>query len=342
MKLEIENLSVTLENRNILERVSLQVEEGEFLSLLGPSGCGKTTLLKTVAGILTPNSGSIRLGGEEITRLPPHKRGVVILFQDIRLFPHMTAAENVAFPLKMQGIGRKERLAAAADFLARVRLPDCGGRRVGSLSGGERQRVALARALAAKPRLLLLDEPFSALDENLRDNMRELVLSIHREFAITTILVTHDRREALSMSSHVALLFDGRIEQRGTPEGVYLRPATRRAADYFGGCTYLDGQVRQGVFHCGRLTLPAALPEGAYTLCLRNQNWRRSEKGAYAFTVERVRFCGAETELVLTAADGLSFQKSLPGAASVRQGEVLRFDLEAGEPVFFPREEAGP
>ncbi len=110
MKLEIENLSVTLENRNILERVSLQVEEGEFLSLLGPSGCGKTTLLKTVAGILTPNSGSIRLGGEEITRLPPHKRGVVILFQDIRLFPHMTAAENVAFPLKMQGIGRKERL----------------------------------------------------------------------------------------------------------------------------------------------------------------------------------------------------------------------------------------
>ena len=152
MKLEIENLSVALEGRDILRGVSLRMEEGEFLSLLGPSGCGKTTLLKTVAGIIAPRSGGIRLDGEDLTGLPPHKRGVVILFQDIRLFPHMTAAENVSFPLRMQGVGRRERLEQAEELLSRVHLPGWGPRRVESFSGGERQRVALARALAAKPR----------------------------------------------------------------------------------------------------------------------------------------------------------------------------------------------
>ena len=260
MRLEIEHLSVALAGRDILQGVSLQVKEGEFLSLLGPSGCGKTTLLKAVAGILAPRSGKIRLGGEDITNLPPHRRGVVILFQDIRLFPHMTAAENVAFPLRMRGVGRRARLAQAEDLLERVRLSGYGPRQVGSLSGGERQRVALARALAARPRLLLLDEPFSALDENLREDMRELVLSLHREFRTTTVLVTHDRGEALSMSDRVALLFHGELEQCGTPEEVYLRPATRRAANYFGGCAFLDGEVRSGVFRGGPGALPVSLP----------------------------------------------------------------------------------
>lgn len=340
MKLEIQKLSVTLDKRDILREVSLQVEEGEFLSLLGPSGCRKTTLLKTIAGIYTPRSGSIRLGGEELTGLPPHKRGVVILFQDIRLFPHMTVEGNVAFPLKVRGVRRGERLERARSLLERVRLPDYGDRRVGTLSGGERQRVALARSLAAKPRLLLLDEPFSALDENLRDDMRELVLSLHREFHMTTVLVTHDRSEALSMSDRVALLFDGHVEQHGTPEQVYRCPATRRAADYFGGCSYLDGRVERGVFSCGLFTVPSALPEGEYTLCLRQQAWRRSETGACSLTVEQVRFRGAETLLLLEAEDGTRFPMLISDAAPTRRGDVLRFDLDESALVFFPREAA--
>ena len=339
MKLEIEHLSVALEGRDILQNLSLQAEAGELLALLGPSGCGKTTLLKAVAGILAPQHGRIRLGGEDITHLPPHRRGVVILFQDIRLFPHMTAAENVAFPLRMRGVGRRARLEQAAKLLDRVRLPGYGARRVGSLSGGERQRVALARALAAEPRLLLLDEPFSALDENLREDMRALVLSLHREFHMTTVLVTHDRGEALSMSGRVALLFDGAVEQCGTPREVYLRPATRRAADYFGGCTCLDGEVRGGLFHCSLVTLPASLPEGRYTLCLREQMWRPAGNGPYALTVKEVRFRGPETMVALAAEDGTLFQKRFPGPASFQAGDVLRFHLDMGDPVLFPREE---
>lgn len=339
MKLSIENLSVTLEKREILRNVSLQAAEGEFVSLLGPSGCGKTTLLKTVAGLLAPCGGRLRLGGEDVTSLPPHRRGVVILFQDIRLFPHMTAAENVAFPLRMRGLGRRARLEQAEKLLDRVRLPGYGERRISALSGGEQQRVALARALAAEPRLLLLDEPFSALDENLRDDMRSLVLSLHREFCMTTVLVTHDREEALSMSDRVALLFHGEIEQCGAPEEVYLRPATRRAADYFGGRAYLDGAVRGGVFRCGLMTLPTALPEGRYSLCLREEMWRPAERGPYALTVEQVRFCGPRTLVRLAAADGTVLRRSFPGAVSFQEGDVVRFELDVGEPVLFPREE---
>ncbi len=339
MKLEIEHLSVALEGRDILQNLSLQAEAGELLALLGPSGCGKTTLLKTVAGILAPQCGRIRLGREDITHLPPHRRGVVILFQDIRLFPHMTAAENVAFPLRMRGVGRRARLEQAAKLLDRVRLPGYGARRVGSLSGGERQRVALARALAAEPRLLLLDEPFSALDENLREDMRELVLSLHREFRTTTVLVTHDRGEALGMSDRVALLFHGEIEQCDIPEAVYLRPATRRAADYFGGCALLDGEVRAGIFRGGPVALPVSLPEGRYALCLRERMWRPAENGPYALRVERVRFRGPETAVTLAAADGTLFQKTFPGSVPFQEGDVLRFDLDVGDPVFFPQEE---
>ena len=332
-------LTVTFGSKAVLDRFSLDIPERGVTALSGPSGCGKTTLLKTVAGILAPQCGRIRLGGEDITHLPPHRRGVVILFQDIRLFPHMTAAENVAFPLRMRGVGRWARLEQAAKLLDRVRLPGYGARRVGSLSGGERQRVALARALAAEPRLLLLDEPFSALDENLREDMRELALSLHREFRTTTVLVTHDRGEALGMSDRVALLFHGEIEQCDTPEAVYLRPATRRAADYFGGCALLDGEVRAGIFRGGPVALPVSLPEGRYTLCLRERMWRPTEEGDYALTVAKVRFRGPETAVSLAAADGTLFQKTFPGSVPFQEGDVLRFDLDVGEPVFFPQEE---
>ena len=220
MKLEIRNLTAGYDQDVILRDFSLSVEEGEFLSLLGPSGCGKSTLLKTIAGIVPARCGSVLLDGQDITNLPIHKRGTTVLFQDMRLFPHKSVAENVAFPLKMQGVPKEERRKRAEELLQKVQLPGYGDRRPSELSGGQQQRVALARALAAKPKLLLLDEPFSALDENLREDMRALVLQLRLEFGMTVILVTHDREEALSMSDRVALMFGGKLIQIDTPKQV--------------------------------------------------------------------------------------------------------------------------
>ena len=215
MKLEIENLSVALEGRDILRGVSLRVEEGEFLSLLGPSGCGKTTLLKTVAGIIAPRSGGIRLDGEDLTGLPPHKRGVVILFQDIRLFPHMTAAENVSFPLRMQGVGRRERLEQAEELLSRVRLPGWGPRRVESFSGGERQKLAIARAIYKDAPFVIMDEPTAALDPKAETEVLEGFDGMvgHK----TAIYISH--RLASCRFCEDILVFDrGKVVQHGTHE----------------------------------------------------------------------------------------------------------------------------
>ncbi len=211
MKLNIEHLVVDIDQDTILQDISLQVEQGEFLSLQGPSGCGKSTLLKSIAGILPLKQGRIFLDGQDITELPIHKRGTVIVFQDMRLFPNMNVEENIAFPLKMQKVPKEQRLSIARELLEKVQLPGYGKRRIHQLSGGQQQRVALARALAAKPKLLLLDEPFSALDEELRQGMRELVLTLHRDFAMTTIMVTHDKTEALSMSDRIVTMSGGAV-----------------------------------------------------------------------------------------------------------------------------------
>lgn len=339
MKLEIHGLSVTLQKHEILRDISLTVEEGAFFSLLGPSGCGKSTLLKTIAGIHAPAAGRILLGGRDITALPPHKRRTVIVFQDMRLFPHMSAAENVAYPLRMQGMEKAERLAEAARLLGRVQLAGYDARRVASLSGGEQQRVALARALAAKPDLLLLDEPFSALDENLREEMRRLVLALHREEHMTTVLVTHDREEALAMSDRVALLFQGRLGQCGTPEEVYGQPRDRRTADYFGGCAYFSGAVRDGQFHAGTLTLPADLPDGPRTLCLRPGAWTLSPEGALRCRVESLRFAGEETVLTLRAENGAQLRRRLPGRPAFAEGQELGVAVDAARAIYFAEEE---
>ena len=247
-KLRITDADVSLNENIILKNLNLSVEEGEFLSLLGPSGCGKSTLLKTIAGICGMESGSIVLDGEEINDKPSYKRGAVIVFQDMRLFPNMNIAENVAYPLRIQGAGKTERLEKASEYLRYVKLEGLENRRVNSLSGGQQQRVALARALAAQPRLLLLDEPFSSLDENLREDMRRLVKDIHRRFEMTTIMVTHDRQEALTMADRVAIMFDGQIVQIGKPKELLENPADEQVRKYFEDCIYVSGTVRNGVF----------------------------------------------------------------------------------------------
>ncbi len=211
-KLNIDNLTVSLNGNVILKNLSLSVNEGEFISLVGSSGCGKSTLLKTIAGINCAESGSIRIDGKLVNDVPAYRRGTVIVFQDMRLFPNMTVADNVAYPLKIRGVGKAERLKKAEELLEDVQLYGLGNRRIWQLSGGQQQRVALARALAAGPNLLLLDEPFSSLDEDLREDMRQLIKSLHKQFGITTIMVTHDIGEAIAMSDRVIRMSSGKIE----------------------------------------------------------------------------------------------------------------------------------
>jgi putative spermidine/putrescine transport system ATP-binding protein len=227
----------------VLGGVDLAVARGEFVSLLGPSGCGKTTLLRIVAGLLRPDRGQVRLDGEEITRRPPHRRDVGVVFQSYALFPHLNVAENVAFGLRARGTARSAISAAVERFLALVQLGHLADRPVSALSGGQQQRVAVARALAVRPKLLLLDEPFSALDRKLREGMQIELRRLLRELGTTAIFVTHDQEEALTMSDRVAVMHGGDIEHLGTPEAVYRRPATPFALEFVGLSSRLTGHV---------------------------------------------------------------------------------------------------
>ena len=335
MKLEIRNLTAGYDNDVVLKNFSLSVAEGEFLSLLGPSGCGKSTLLKTIAGIVPVKCGSVFLDGQDITNLPIYKRGTTVLFQDIRLFPHKSVAENVAFPLKMQGVPKEERLHRAEALLEKVQLPGYGSRRPAELSGGQQQRVALARALAAQPKLLLLDEPFSALDENLREDMRSLVLQLQAEFHMTVILVTHDREEALSMSDRVALMFDGDLIQCDAPQQVYARPASRQAADYFGNCVYIRGKVENGRFTAPGIECITEVPDGAYDIMLRPDCLNTEKQGDYRLTVEAISFRGSDTQVSFRAEDGTLWKKTYVQPVSWCEGDILRAQLLANEIILF-------
>ena len=303
MKLEIENLKVSYDTDVVLPGLSLTVQEGELLALLGPSGCGKSTLLKTIAGILPLSGGCIRLGGADITRQSVHKRGTVVVFQDVRLFPHMTVLDNVAFPLKMQGVDKKSRRLAAAEYLNRVQMGGFSHRLPGELSGGQQQRVALARALAAKPRLLLLDEPFSALDENLREDMRTLVTQLH---------------------------------QVDTPQRVYHQPATRQTADYFGDCIYLPGRVEAGVFRSGSLALEVPVSDGDFDLLLRPDQLEIGT-GPCSFRVEGCSFRGRDTLVTFRDEQDNLWKKPFPGTPAWAPGQTLPGCIRVSCPVLFPR-----
>jgi putative spermidine/putrescine transport system ATP-binding protein len=225
--------------------VDLTVAAGEFFTLLGPSGSGKTTTLRMIAGFEQPDKGRITLGGEDITRQPPYARDVNTVFQDYALFPHMTVAENVGYGLKVKGVPRRERAAEVAEVLKMVRLEGYGDRKPVQLSGGQRQRVALARSIVNQPKVLLLDEPLGALDLKLRQDMQVFLKALQRDLGMTFIYVTHDQEEALTMSDHVAVFNEGRIEQVGTPTDVYARPATEFVAGFVGTSNILERNGRR-------------------------------------------------------------------------------------------------
>jgi len=241
--LEIEDLRKSFGAQNVVEDFDLAVGRGEFVSFLGPSGCGKTTTLRMVAGFEVPSSGTVRIDGRDVTGLRPNQRNVGMVFQSYALFPNMTVAENVGFGLKVAGRPGSEIAPRVAEMLRLVKLPSLSGRYPYQLSGGQQQRVALARALAIRPQVLLLDEPLSALDAKIRLVLRDEIKAVQRELGITTIYVTHDQEEALSMSDRIVVMNEGRIEQIGTPFEIYNRPCTRFVASFVGTLNILRGRV---------------------------------------------------------------------------------------------------
>jgi len=232
--LEVDRLTAGYGGPPVLDDISLGVSEGEFVALLGSSGCGKTTLLRAIAGFAAPQSGAIRVAGRDITRMPPDRRDMAMVFQSYALWPHMTVRQNIGYGLKVRRVGAQEATAKIDEMIAMLGLHDLGERKVTALSGGQRQRVALGRALAVGPRILLLDEPLSNLDARIRQSVRHEIRALQRRFAITAIHVTHDREEAMVMADRIVILNGGRIEQQGEPERIYNQPESPFVARFMG------------------------------------------------------------------------------------------------------------
>jgi spermidine/putrescine ABC transporter ATP-binding subunit len=304
-----------------LDDVSLLVRRGELMTLLGPSGCGKTTLLNLIAGFLMPDSGEIAIDGQRITDVPAYRREIGIMFQNYALFPHMNVAANVGYGLRMRRIARGEIARRVADALALIKLAGLEDRKPRQLSGGQQQRVALARALVIRPKVLLLDEPFSALDRNLRASMQVELKEIQRKLGVTTIFVTHDQSEALSLSDRIAVVAEGRIRQLGTPDEIYRRPLDRFVASFVGDVNVLrarleriDGAVATVALGAARVMVPSRTLHGAATgsivdLFVRPEELRPAGHGAAVAAsgiVAAQIYQGGHVDLYVDAPEALS------------------------------------
>lgn len=305
------HLSKTYEGANApaVKNLSLELASGRITALLGPSGCGKTTVLKTIAGLLYPNQGDVTFDGQSVLDVPAERRGAAMVFQNHLLFPYMSVGENVGFGLKMQGVDRRATRRRVAELLELVQLPNFENRRPRQLSGGQQQRVALARALIVRPRVLLLDEPLSNLDAHLRGEMRELILNVQRQLGITTIFVTHDQEEAITLADQIALIFAGQVHQFGQPQIFYERPASVQVARFFGGTNFVPGlkwgsrvETALGVFHGAGF---GHIPDGPVTLTIRPEHLQltangHKENSAYA-TVQNCFYLGTNARFKLQA-----------------------------------------
>jgi len=314
--LSVSDIHVTLGHNHVLKGVALDVRPGEFVTLLGASGSGKSTLLNVVAGLQSVDSGHVLFDGVNVEKRAPQKRNVGVVFQSYALFPHMTIGENVSFPLLAARRPAKERRAVADEMLSLVQLPGMADRSPASLSGGQRQRVALARALAANPGILLLDEPMAALDKQLREQMQVEITRIQRKVGITTVSVTHDQTEALTMSDRVAIMRDGFIVQVDTPEALYRRPADEYIAGFLGEANLLPtigGMILD--------TQPGATGDGVAVLRPEDLEVVSADSTASAWSIEgRVRllsFQGSRFRLELLTDAGRRIVCSLPPAADV-------------------------
>jgi putative spermidine/putrescine transport system ATP-binding protein/spermidine/putrescine transport system ATP-binding protein len=295
----------------VLDNVGIAFRAGGFTSLLGPSGSGKTTLLRIVAGFVAPDSGRVRIGGRDVTDVPVHARNIGMVFQSYALFPHMTVAENVAFGLHRRGVRGAEVKRRVGDVLAMVQLDALAARLPRQLSGGQQQRVALARAIVINPSVLLLDEPLSALDRRLRQEMQVELRRIQQGSGLTTIFVTHDQEEALTLSDHVAILDRGRIVQEGAPLAIYERPTSRFAAAFLGDANFLTGTpVAGGLDVAGHIIRLSGAATGTVAIRPEKMTLSAEEAGSDGFdnrlaaTVRQVVYAGAATTYLLDGADG--------------------------------------
>ena len=321
-----------------LKGLSLSAEPGELVALLGPSGCGKTTALKIIAGLLTPTSGDVLVDGRSILRVPPEKRGAAMVFQKPLLFPHMSVEANVGFGLRMRGMAQGEIEGRAREALRRVRMEGYGDRLPAELSGGQQQRVSLARALVTEPKLLLLDEPLSALDANLRDALRDLLRELQEEGDYTTVFVTHDQEEAVVLADRIALVTEGALRMYDRPVAFYERPKTREVAEFFGATNFIQGlsglsgfsvETSLGTF---RLSEPA--PSGKVTLTIRPEAVRlglapdADGENSFVALVTDATYLGTQISYRLQAGEA-SLRAALPPHARLAVGDETTVRLPA-------------
>ncbi|MGB3388400.1 MAG: ABC transporter ATP-binding protein [Pseudaminobacter sp.] len=339
--LELDGLAKSYGDLTVVKNVNLSVDKGKLVCLLGPSGCGKTTTLRLIAGFVPANAGSIRVGGQTVSSahstVPPEARNMSMIFQSYALWPHMTVFQNVAYGLKLRKVPPQETAARVRTILAATQLTPLEGRYPGELSGGQQQRVSLARALVVKPEILLLDEPLSNLDANLREEMRFEIRRLHDEFRYTTVYVTHDQVEAMTTADIIVVMNDGRIEQAGSPEDIYQRPQTEFVARFIGGTNILKGQKGDGdVVVCdGDVKLRCASGEfaaqGQTSVSIRHHDIQLSEKKPTSAdtnwatgTVARQIYLGSHRDYLV----------SLPGGETVRTIAPVDVAIPVGQQVW--------
>jgi len=339
--LSIRNVAKSFGKNVVLRNISLEIAEGEFLTILGESGSGKTTLLRIIAGFESASAGDLWMGEERMDRQPPYRRRVNTVFQSYALFPHLSVEENVAYGLRVAKRPEAEIVLRVEEALDKVKMMAYAKSKPSKISGGQQQRVALARALVNRPRLLLLDEPLSALDANLRRQMQVELKSLQREVGIAFVFVTHDQEEAMVMSDRIALLRSGELEQVATPREIYSRPATAYAAQFIGHTNLLQGAVRGGIAKCSSLSWPATLPDGPAVFSLRPENIRL-DADASADTDGTVHIRGrvlhqafhGATELIrVECVDGLVLIVRTPSGGGVRNEVGLEFYPADAVPV---------
>jgi ABC-type Fe3+/spermidine/putrescine transport system ATPase subunit len=340
--LSIRKVAKSFGKNSVLRDISLEIAEGEFLTILGESGSGKTTLLRIIAGFESATAGEIWMGGKRLDPLPPYRRRVNTVFQQYALFPHLTVADNVGYGLKVAKVPKAEIAARVEQALAMVKMTARANAKPSQISGGQQQRVALARALVNRPRLLLLDEPLSALDANLRRQMQVELKSLQREVGITFVFVTHDQEEAMVMSDRIALLRMGELEQVASPREIYNRPATSYTAQFIGHTNLLQAQVEDGIARCHSLAWKVSLPNGPALFSLRPENVRFASGDGVRIRgkVRQQAFHGATDLLRIDCGEGLVLSMR---AASRENwlGEVeLQFLPEDAVPVRASEERA--
>jgi spermidine/putrescine ABC transporter ATP-binding subunit len=328
--LRIQNVAKSFGKNVVLRNISLEIGQGEFLTILGESGSGKTTLLRIIAGFESASSGEVWMGDERLDLLPPYRRRVNTVFQQYALFPHMTVEQNVAYGLRVAKQPEAEIGSRVAEALDKVKMSAFAKTKPSKISGGQQQRVALARALVNRPRVLLLDEPLSALDANLRRQMQVELKSLQREVGITFVFVTHDQEEAMVMSDRIALLRSGELEQVAAPREIYSRPATAYAAQFIGHTNLLKAEVRGGVARCCSLTWATEVAEGSAVFSLRPENIRVARSA----TAGAVQICGrvvhqafhGATELIrVECGGGLVLAVRTASASRLREDVTLEF-----------------